>query len=465
MLNLRWSASLWVVCASACALDADHVSESAEPAALSPRVAASGRSAADGAAVAAEAAAIAAEDAAAPEASSDLITVHVLGRRTLGGPVVAGIPVLFYNRHGKLIDRVTSDHRGIARGRGVRGGSVTVVEAAEHKLTTIFDVVPGDRLTVGDLFAADAAIAFGTLELPPGPEPAQDQYLVEGACTISGFSTTPAVTVLVEHGCDPAQPVIASAFVNGDNRTGLTGYIFDPEVTLVANATAAIHGDWQPPVQFDLSISNLPLQGAGFRLFRLAGLRQIYQFITGNVLDGGTTTRQFRQALGGDGTITQIDYQDTEFNSTLVVEYRQEAATSLNEDISQDTIAHPRDASLVNGPLGADGRTGAVGLDWTLTAGNRGDGQIAEFEAVDANFEFLTEWITVLPPDRESFRLPQLPADLEDVWAAQQLDGFFLRVVDTPAQSYRRFRRDAEPHQRDDWASSPTVPGKTLVGF
>jgi hypothetical protein len=387
--------------------------------------------------------------------------------RNMEGSVVAGIPVLFYSASGQLLARTTTDAHGEATGVVKKGGAVTIVEAAARKITTIFDIAPGDVLTVGDVgFWGPAPIGTATLGIPPGLDPPSEMYRVEGPCALSSFFTSTDLSVFLWPACGATRPIMATSY-RTDPPNDITGYLLDPEVTLVPGGTATMDGAWSPAIMFDLAVSGLPADLGGFVLERFLGTQNIYRFATGTLPDNnGNVAARLSQAAGGDGTTTKLvfGFPGTPGGANEILEFHSGQLTSLVRDVSSDFIARPIFEGLTRDELTPGGPTGLVGASWAFAGPDSADGLVALLTVFDAEFA-LTTWTAVLPPGTLQYRLPSLPADLVHLWANRRFDTFRAFNVDTPVRSYREFRRDAEPEQPWGWMRAPATPGKVRIGM
>lgn len=165
--------------------------------------------------------------------------------------------------------------------------------------------------------------------------------------------------------------------------------------------------------------------------------------------------------------MTQLLFQPSNRGGTnIVLEYRPGQTTSLHHDASTGLMAVPTDSQGIIGSVSANGPVRMIGATWRYEAGDRGDGVIATLSAIDGKQLFITRWTAVLPAGATGFRLPYLPPDVAGVWDGNPfIDTFFIKVVDTPALSYREFRRDAEPMSRVSWIFEPTAPATVRIGM
>jgi hypothetical protein len=383
------------------------------------------------------------------------LAVHAHGRRF--ERTVAGIHVLSYAKGGDLIARTVTDASGDAAIAAHRGGAITVVEVAARRITTIFKVAPGDALFVGDVGGWDSDFAHTSITvpaLPPG-----ENAKVEGPCVLSSFFEVPLIDALVFGGCQmTTRPILASRSLVDPPYT-LTAYLFDPSVAVVPGGSAALDGAWAPAVPFHLSLTGVPSEWVDFSLHRTLGGERIYLFQTGTAFAADHALDiTYPQALAGDGTTTKvgISFPDLPGGHVTILEHVTTAATSHTADVSDDFFVRPVDVSL------AIGDHGPTGASWQLEGTDDADGVVSQIYVYGE--EHQTAWTAIVPPRREQFHLPRLPADLRALWEDQEIGSFYLMTVDTPAPSYRVFRRDAEPELPWEWMRAPLAPGKVRIG-
>ena len=408
------------------------------------------------------------------EAQPALVTVQLLGDEFFG-PAGPDQPVLAHGPDGALAARTVTDAAGAAQILVPPGGSLTVVEQRVRQITTFHAVEDGDELLVGDLTTFDA-IGVSTLTVPPGPFDG-NIYLVSGPCAFSdGFAETETVAMRLLGGpCLPSpRPLMAELFQAFSNE--LRGYIFDPEVDLVDGGATIIDGDWIPPFPFHLDVS-----GMSERFFplpfvtvdRLVGSETFYTWglgANGNTLEmiDGHAVGTLHQGIGGDGVVTQLRFtrQGLPYGVNMVLEYRQENATSLVNDVGADFVTMPAEASLIQGELEPGGPIDTVGMAWKMEDGAAVDGLVLRIARSVAE-GFPPSWTVVMPPrpiGTNQMLLPRLPPDLVAVWADGQASHWDVWAVDSVASSYAEFRREAEPELPWQWRRwKPTVPGKTRI--
>lgn len=398
------------------------------------------------------------------------VTVQVYGRTGSGIRSLSGFPVLFHTPSGALLSRSTTDASGRARGFAVRGGAVTIVERGSRILTTIFDVAPGDALTVGDVGSwGPALLGTATVEVPLSPNSPDDEYDIQGPCTQGNSgddSSDPPTSVPVQlwPACPATRPTVAISYQS--NFQAMTGYLYDPAASFIPGRTTMLNGAWLPPGTFDLALTGVP-GDVGLRVHRFLVGQLIFQFMTSTFLvrDGSFAEQFRRDAIVGDGTMTTILFGwgggAGGFNS--IQEYHAGQTVALTADVSADLIARPVDEVAAIGQLSPHGPNVPVGGSWRLVGNNTADGMIAQLRARDHNLNAESTWTAVLPPGTLQYRLPRLPEDLVDLWTGVPS---LLRVVnvDSPATSYDEFRPSAEPDHvlRSSWAR-PT-PGKVRLG-
>jgi hypothetical protein len=395
-----------------------------------------------------------------------LVTVHVLGRREVGGPL-SGVPVVFQDAEGTVLGGTTTDALGIARGRVPAGASITVVEAAARRLTTIMGVADGDVLLVGDVGEWSLfPIGSATISVPAAPQ--GNTYVIQGPCALSGFSSSTAVGMTLWDACGIApRPVVVESFDPNPSNV-LRAWLYG-QVTLEPGSSVTLAGTWMSPVPFQIALTGIPYANgfADLNVTRYLGAQPIYTAYPGSlVVAGNALTATPLQTSAGDGVVTQLSLQDSFGRHNEIVEYRHTAATSLAGDVTGDLISWPSDTEVVTGELSPGGPTGITGGRWTMHGSGDYDGFSLDFLAVDDAF---TEyhWSVVMPPGPAGaveVRLPRLPPDLVALWANRTYENLTIIAADTPVTSYAEFRRDAAPLTLWSWMLWPTAPRKVRLG-
>jgi hypothetical protein len=288
-----------------------------------------------------------------------------------------------------------------------------------------------------------------------------------GPCAISANSPSPVDLHL--YACAPASgPLGAAAYrVVGSSAWVLRGWLYDPDVSLVADGTAAMTGTWQAPLPVAVHWTGAPADvGWTFNLARIAAGERIAWFQSGTLSsDAGRLDARFAFSGGGDGLYTELGMQAGDGGSRQVFEYRAGTPSSLEGDLAADLITRPLGAQWTTGELLPGGPTGVVGVRFTTNGAGDYDGIVARTQVVDEQFN-VTRWTVVMPPvaaGQVELRMPALPADLVDVWANRTEFASYVMVADTPARSYAEFRRDAEPEHHWNWMRHPLAPAKVRV--
>jgi len=263
----------------------------------------------------------------------------------------------------------------------------------------------------------------------------------------------------------PSGPAIATSYRPFLTTLVLSGYIYDPQVSLQEGGTATIAGPWLPPINFQLAVTAPPGLGGEFTTERIAGGERLTNGNSGSIDFG--QAHQFLLPGGGDGLLTGLvlHHNEAPFGHSTILEYRTGMPTSLVGDLSSDLLSRPVDVQWTEGELAPGGASGVTGARWTMTGAGDRDGIVIETEVVTPAYD-ITRWTVVLPPGGVGttlFRLSQLPPDLLGVWSDRMISKLFVHAVDASASSYAEFRRTAQPELAWRWMRSPMTPSKVRM--
>jgi hypothetical protein len=341
-----------------------------------------------------------------------------------GAPAVGSI-VLAHDGGGRLVDRTVADATGVARVAAPAGGSITLVPApvlALHGedeppgLTTIYDVVPGDELDIGEP-PAPAPAPLGTMSAAFNPQSGVTFHDIATACDATGVSASPA-TLEFKTGC-----VGATFDALGFARGNPSRAILIPDVTFTAGGSFTLPGVWPVAPTFTLTSSNVPA-GTTVTVERIQFLDGLpaHVDVVFSVPAASAGTISF--PVGHVPGVMRMRIFAFRAGRSQLVEQQVDAALNHGVDLGAELLP------LVSAPS-INPATGVV--SWFEEGAGAPDAVVLKlrWNRLDTTFR----WALYAPHGELSRRLPDLPPDLAelDFGAADVLSGSNARLVDTNA--------------------------------
>lgn len=378
---------------------------------------------------------------ATPDAGQDVIHVHA---RRAGAPL-ADIAVLFHDPAGTLLARAVTDAGGDATGDVPDGSMVTVVFPVTIGALTTFDTVvgavAGDQLVFGTGLPPPALAS--TASVPPyiGPGTSLD-YEVAAPCIVGDAQTT---SVGLQATCAPPTHGPAIAVVADTAGAGgfeVLAYQDQADVALPPGASLTFADAWQAAVTQTFAVTNLPpgaMIGLGKTWYRAGQpyfgfARMIPGATTGTIAGpGGGDAWRGQTIVCLDPLIPQCQLRFHDLADPL----------DLGDDFAAHRTAWLAVPDLTLGARATVDWTADVLLDATVL-------QTSVFERDAANDGFAQWNVVQTAPVAASgtVTLPELPADLIDLWVGVGISGDAETEIDqTETLTY--------PEVRVRWFADP----------
>jgi hypothetical protein len=194
-----------------------------------------------------------------------MVTVHVIDPAGSGADVI-GATVVFLNPDGSLVANMLTDSSGLASADVLLGASVTAAPTVGpnvYRLTTLFDVKPGDMLTIGSVNPDSTVVGTFTVNFTTTSSAAS--YSLYGPCG-SVFTTTSPATLTIYKYCQVATMELLLAAYDGTGA--FVGYVDKPNVTYSDGGSAVLSPTYVAPATITATYNNVPSDVARLTLTR-----------------------------------------------------------------------------------------------------------------------------------------------------------------------------------------------------
>jgi hypothetical protein len=356
------------------------------------------------------------------------VTVSV----TLGSMPVMGQIVYFQNHDSTLVSEAQTNSGGNAAGVVDEGGFVTVIEPTPlfaevevtTRLATFTGVKPLDELHL-DITPLGSLGAPVTFNVSVPNEQVGNTYTLYSTCGTAdlGRGNSPAVA-----GAVVAAPLTASVTLLGCSGTAdllvlstdvdgqLTGWQYQPDVTLAAGADVGFTGAYLPPVDTTFTYTNLAASSTGLTVERELRTARGSLYRSGQVTASpsgtmATVTIPMPAPAGAQAVTTTADQPATGNGRQTIVEWGAADASYLVDyagvalhDYATRPAFEPADHAI----------------QWTEAAGGAPDFVLGTYRANrDDNVPHDWIWRIVAPytpgqPGSHEVRYPRLPTGFYD---------------------------------------------------
>jgi hypothetical protein len=339
-----------------------------------------------------------------------IVKVTVLDPQGTGAPA-AGIPVVFVNPSGELVARMSTDTNGHAQADVLQGANVTAVwqpNPGDYQLQTVFEVKPGDDITLGQVNQSSTDAGKFTVNFTPTGG-VGDYFYVYGPCGSSQGVNGTATLYMMTNCQQPVMDLTVYAY----NSLGTSlGYVEKANVAFVNGGSATMPSTWQSFINFSAQYSNITTRVTSINMNRYAPDSQQYSSGDGNTVSGTTLSL----TTTGPATATaQIESRMSDANGSQQ-QIRQKIngnATTYGLDVGGKLLG------WLSAPiLHVDTGVLEIPVDTAGTSGDAPDVFIAQTRfshpTIDAGTATNVLWI-VFAPRPGNITLPKMPVEVGPV--------------------------------------------------
>jgi hypothetical protein len=340
------------------------------------------------------------------DAAPAFASVHVV----VGDQPASDVVVLVHDRDGTLIGRARTDAAGDAAVMIGDGSMVTVVERAQApRFRTVRDVEPGDRLVFATRLRF-AVTTWGTVTMPTYPQaPTPHNYLAALDCVVGSTLPGEPPRVTASRHCASSSPTSSlMAVVFGSLSPGIddtVAYIETRDVSLAPpSSPVAVTGRWLPALTQQIAIGGMPA-GADFRWSK--------EYYRGGVPFfgvGGAGQGPSHVPGGGDAWRVRFSLCRSLFDACQVWWRWLADPLVIEQDFTALRLPWVETTTV---ELGLRAR-----VSWTTDRVQAYTATRVRVQQRDQSV-LMAEWETFLPAQETvspAIVLPELPADLVDLW-------------------------------------------------
>jgi hypothetical protein len=373
-------------------------------------------------------------------ASVSVYTAYPLVANTDGVMPRAGATVVVHDAAGNLIDRQVTDESGIAVTQP--GASVTVAPppGLPGPFYTWVDVAPGDHLYTSQPWGGPMPGMHQVTVTIPRDGDDVTSYIVSGAGFGGHLDTIPAsgdltLTATVSDDAPPTEDLVVEA----DHSDGHKRFLVIRDAATTGAVDASTRA-WADPAPIDLTLEGFHDDTRALLVvysLRASGKPLWVADHVQNAANGTLAAHLDSPGALGDGTALQLVYQ------RLNAQRRALCAFTMNGATPTVDLAALSPPAATNVTI-----TGGRAFAWTADGDPaRAAATMLDFRSADAGD---SSWSVMLPPDRRSFELPAMPADLPAFPPAVSARVVFIGGND-PA-GYAAVRTDPQAFDPNDWA-------------